>query len=95
VPSGPGLKPPLEGLIKIFGRFFRDERQPEAKAFLDITNAMNVRNQYAKRRSVKWAVACLVVRCVRSVNCVRCLTFVALRGNTALLLSSTIIFASC
>jgi len=35
------------------------------------TNAQQFNINY-KRRSVKGAVACLIVRCVRSVNCVAC-----------------------
>ena len=37
-----------------------------------------------KRRSVKGAVACLIGRCVCSVSCVHCVTYVALGGNSRL-----------
>ena len=37
-----------------------------------------------KRPSVNWAVACLIGRCVRSVSCIHCVTFVALRTLRAL-----------
>jgi len=58
------------------GRVEGAEKRETAVKYTTAGNCRSGRPNY-KRRSVKWAVACLIGRCVRSVSCVHCVSSIA------------------